>query len=219
MDPRNRKVSGLLLICILIQTQTYGGSFAPFNNCVVLGLSILISLDMGEMPAPEIYSEHLTYLQDFVQRLQSDLDDGRDGTTAQKERTIMDSILARLDALINNDEGPVRSGRGPNSASGHGHPGMFSAEDEIGPLMSLCLASAQHHPHAANPRPVVMPSPGTSGQSTPYDANHANAQMALIDFDPTALGFDPNTILDSQAPFDWEVYLSEMYNEGNLFMN
>ena len=43
--------------------------------------------------------------------------------------------------------------------------------------------------------------------------------MALIDFDPTALGFDPNTILDSQAPFDWEVYLSEMYNEGNLFMN
>jgi hypothetical protein len=64
-----------------------------------------------------------------------------------------------------------------------------------------------------------MPSPGTSGQSTPYDAGQANAQMALIDFDPTALGFDPNTILDSQAPFDWEVYLSEMYNEGNLFMN
>jgi predicted component of type VI protein secretion system len=68
----------------------------------------MIALDMGEMPSPEIYSEHLTYLQDFVQRLQSDLDDGRDGTTAQKERTIMDSILARLDALINNDEGSTR---------------------------------------------------------------------------------------------------------------
>lgn len=73
---------------------------------------------MGEMPAPEIYSEHLTYLQDFVQRLQSDLDDGRDGTTAQKERTIMDSILARLDALINSDEGAsVRSGRASQPTS------------------------------------------------------------------------------------------------------
>jgi hypothetical protein len=126
-----------MLIYVRLQTQTYGGSFAPFNDCVVLGLSILISLDMGEMPAPEIYSEHLTYLQDFVQRLQSDLDDGRDGTTAQKERTIMDSILARLDALINNDEGPSRSGRGAHPAPGHVQTGMSGGNDKVPRLITF----------------------------------------------------------------------------------
>lgn len=95
----------------------------------------------------------------------------------------------------------------------------LTLRDTLPRLIVHVAASAHHHPSIATARSVVMPSPGTSGQSTPYDANQANAQMALIDFDPTALGFDPNTILDSQAPFDWEVYLSEMYNEGNLFMN
>lgn len=75
---------------------------------------------------------------------------------------------------------------------------------------------------------MPLPSPGTSGTSTPYDPIQATAQLSSIDFDPFLLQalvqnpsttFDPNMILDSQAPFDWEVYLSEMYNEGNLFMN
>ncbi|KAJ9121519.1 hypothetical protein QFC22_002137 [Naganishia vaughanmartiniae] len=204
------------------QTQTYGGSFAPFNSCVVLGLSTLISLDMGEMPSPEVYSEHLTYLQNFVQRLQSDLDNGRDGTTAQKERTIMDSILARLDALINNDDN-----------------GNITKNVRGGSAGSSGTQATGYHAPSSSIRQLLIPSPATSGHSTPFEQPNPHnpnqhqqqqqqQQMSSIDFDPFLLQalvqnpsttFDPNVIIDSQAPFDWEVYLSEMYNEGNLFMN
>jgi hypothetical protein len=128
----------------------------------------------------------------------------------------MDSILARLDALINNDEGSTRNGRGPHSASAHDHPGMSGRDGSTLEPEGSWVKVDQRHLGVCLAGVVWCALSRSAGTG---HASQANAQMALIDFDPTALGFDPNTILDSQAPFDWEVYLSEMYNEGNLFMN
>lgn len=83
------------------QQQMFIGSWAVFNSAVVLGLSILISVDMGEMPDPDTYQEYIGHLHECVETLQSDLDQGMDDAVSRRERRIMDSLLGRLDACTN----------------------------------------------------------------------------------------------------------------------
>lgn len=80
------------------QRQMFVGAWALFNSAVVLGLSILISVDMAEVPDPDTYQEYIGHLQECVETLQADLDQGRDDAVSRRERRIMDSLLARLDA-------------------------------------------------------------------------------------------------------------------------
>jgi len=79
------------------QRQMFIGAWALFNSAVVLGLSILISVDMAEVPDPDTYQEYIGHLQECVETLQLDLDQGRDDAVSRRERRIMDSLLARLE--------------------------------------------------------------------------------------------------------------------------
>lgn len=77
----------------------FSGAWGHFNSAIVLGLSILISMNLDEMPSGETYTEFVGHLKDCVDRCQADLDSGRDDAVSRRERRIMDSLLARLDEI------------------------------------------------------------------------------------------------------------------------
>lgn len=88
------------------------GAWALFNSAVVLGLSLLISFDMHELPDPETYQEYVSHLKECGETLQQDLESGRDDAVSRRERRIMDSLLHRVETCSKSMEEQNESAMG-----------------------------------------------------------------------------------------------------------
>ncbi|KAG7548955.1 hypothetical protein FFLO_03160 [Filobasidium floriforme] len=133
------------------QRQMFIGAWALFNSAVVLGLSILISVDMAEVPDPDTYQEYIGHLQECVETLQSDLDQGRDDAVSRRERRIMDSLLARLDACTSSAARPKISPR-------------VVETPQSSPLSPFNLLESLRNPSSTS-TPTVSPLPSSSTRS------------------------------------------------------
>jgi hypothetical protein len=210
------------------QRQMFIGAWALFNSAVVLGLSILISVDMAEVPDPDTYQEYIGHLQECVETLQSDLDQGRDDAVSRRERRIMDSLLARLDACTSSAARPKISPRVVETpqceSTGRAEASLVTTSDSdrsvIVSYHPLTLPDAA----AGSITPIAVQPPRIPTESL-VNVN-PNGITPAIQFDPfllqpfaqeSGMTVDGALLNDNTAFFNWEGFLSEMYCNDPIF--